>query len=224
MALDNNGSGVILYSAQTVWAFNADFTYTCWFTPINISQVGTIFELDDSVNSKQMTFRIYNDTVMLSGWAGTSYIQRAGFVANTRYFITVTGVGTALRMTVNANFAGATTATATRPVGNWAVAEYPSMFGSIWNEYLYGRVRDFRYYNRKLSDNEIATLYYSTSKDDIVQGLQIRFLFNSKHIGATLGAFTEVKNLANKSVVMSGYGTSTDLSYSSSFPERKASN
>ena len=223
MALYNNALGVNLYLTQAVWAFNADFTYTVWFSPASISQVGTIFEITDVTNSKQMTFRLYNDTLMLSGWGGTTYIQRAGFVAGTRVFLSLTGQGTALRIMVNADAAGATTAVATRPAGNWAAGEC-MMFGDDFAEYLNGHLRDFRYYNRKLSDSEIMTIYRSTSKDDIVYGLQNRFLFTSRATGQTLTNFSDIKNIANKAVTVTGYGASTDLVYSNSFAERKSNN
>lgn len=222
MALKNSALGVNLYLTQAVWAFNADFTYTLWFVSDSGSQVGTIFEITDVANTKQMTFRIYNTTLELSGWGGTNYISKT-IVTGTRYFISLTGQGTALRLVLNADFAGATTATATRPTGNWAAGEC-MMFGDDFSEYLNGRIRDFRYYNRKLSDNEIETLYRSNSKDDIYSGLKNRFLFNEKAPGETLTAFSNVKNYADKAVTVTGYGTSTDLVFASSFPESKIVN
>lgn len=222
MALQATGTNDYLELSQAVWAFNADFTYCLWFIADSITQVGTIFELDDAANSKQMTFRLYNDELELSGWAGTLYIGKSGIVAGTRYFITITGQGTALRIIFNEDFAGATTATATRPTGNFVSPV--TMFGSIYSEGLIGRIRDFRYYNRKLSDNEIKTIYKCTGKDSIVQNLQNRFLFTEKAPGQTLSNFSDIKNNASKAVSVSGSETSTALIYVPSFLESKVIN
>jgi hypothetical protein len=153
-------------------------------------------------------------------YGGTHWVRKA-YSINTRYFISVTMQGTALKLRFNN--AGEVSATGTRPTGNWHADTPPSMFSNYYGDNLIGTMRDFRYYNRILNDNELETIYRSTGKDDIVRGLKNRFPLIGP-TGVALTAWNNIKNVTSTPVTVTGDGDYDHLIFQNSFLESKVIN
>jgi hypothetical protein len=74
-------------------------------------------------------------------------------------------------------------------VGSGAVNPFQELVGSL---------EDIRVYNRTLSAGEISTIYATGGRDDIVNGLFLRFPFNENSVGATVVAANLVDYSSNK--------------------------
>jgi hypothetical protein len=60
-----------------------------------------------------------------------------------------------------------------------------------------GIMDDIRYYNRVLTLNEIATIYNSSGRDSIVDGLQARWMLNEQGEGIISSGTDSIKDLAD---------------------------
>jgi len=220
MALRNTGSYGRVILDQTTWAFNSDTTYCCWIDLQNANHLGCIYDILDDPNTKIVQFGVRAGKIGIFKYGGSAMVQKA-YSINTRYFVSVKMQGTSLK--IRFNNTGEVSATDTRPSGNWSAATPPSMFSNFYGDNLQGQIRDFRYYNRILSDDEIDTIYRCTGKDAICTGLQNRLTFIGR-TGYSLNSYSDLKNETKKAVTISGDGTPGDLVYYTSFLESKVIN
>jgi hypothetical protein len=128
------------------------------------------------------------------GWGNALRVLGPATYANTWFHMTWTYDGALNSLYYNA--VSATTPTAGTQTGTPDQILF-SGYNISASETFTGLLDDVRFYNRVLSLGEIETIYYTSSKDSIVDGLLSRWVFDEKPPGSQITKATDLTGTGN---------------------------